>query len=146
MKIRDGFISNSSSTCFILDKRNQGVNQIIENIGIHVESPHGCDRSTSKAFGIDVRKYGLALRAEEWLYRNYGTQSLGSWIVKWADKLGDENIIFLRESDEGLGGYLFCNSYEDDRDKDYKERYENKEVLYKYELLERLAEDSIEYH
>jgi len=145
MKIRDGFISNSSSTCFILDKRNQGVNQIIENIGKNVKSPKNWDRSTAKAFGIDVRKYGSALQVEERSCGSYG-QSLGNWIIRWTDKLGDENIIFLRESDEGLGGHLFCNSYEDDRDKDYKERYENKEVLYKYELLERLAEDSMEYH
>lgn len=103
MKIRDGFVSNSSSTAFILDLRSPGVKEFVE-ANRDVQKPRGLGRQTSLAVGEFAIEY-----ARDWIV---GTSEwkgfaggLGHWILEWAGKLG-ENVVFARESDEGMGGFL----------------------------------------
>jgi len=100
MKIRNGFVSNSSSSSFILDKRKL-TNSTIASIR-KLNPADGLGRSTAFAEGRDAVGF-----ANEWNTEcgEYGG-GLGQWILDEAKRLGEENIIFVRESDEGMGGNL----------------------------------------
>jgi hypothetical protein len=106
MKTRSGFVSNSSSSSFILDMRNPIVQKYIGNIR-GMPPAEGLGRGTASAVGEDAVKY-----ANEWIedtkrwYKADEPHNLGTWILKWAEKLGEENIVFVRESDEGIDGDL----------------------------------------
>ena len=63
MKIRNGFVSNSSSSSYILDLRKEGVQKIIKIANSQwFPRPYGCDRNSAMTIGEDVVRY-----AEEWL-------------------------------------------------------------------------------
>lgn len=101
MKTRFGFVSNSSSSSFILDARKPEVQALLPQIESlpHVE---GLNRLTGHAIGNDAIQY-----AKDWIedYRPDGEwEHLGGWILNWGEKLGEENLVFVRESDEGMGG------------------------------------------
>lgn len=132
MKKRNGFVSNSSSCCFILDLNRNGVKELVDKIV--AQEPCGLGRSTAKAVGEDAVQFANEWNSEseDWSY------CLGNWILEWSDKLGEENIVFLRESDEGMGGYLFCNEHEYDQD--------NAKFKPLYDQLEKLTEAELEYH
>lgn len=106
-------VSNSSSMCFILDTRNEEVIFLIEEC--IAERTNIVARSTSIWKGEDVR-----FLAKEWLREMYdppempSNDSLGHWLLKWYEKL-DGNIALFRESDEGVGGFLFPNHREGTR-------------------------------
>lgn len=103
MKIRSGFVSNSSSTAFILDLRDEGIEDMVKQS--NVPEAMGLGRYTAIAVGKRAVYY-----AQDWIaatrdwYEDGG--GLGHWILGWAEKLGADNIVFARESDEGMGGYL----------------------------------------
>ena len=87
MKVRNGFVSNSSSSSFILDLRDEGVKEILENV--IAQEAYGLGRCSAQAVGCDVVAY-----ANEWLDdmgegRYDDEYSLGGWILDWADKLGE---------------------------------------------------------
>ena len=140
MKTRNGFVSNSSSSSFILDLRKEGVRELVDKI--IAREPTGLDRCTAKAIGRDAVEY-----AKEWievigeLVNDNSSYGIGHWILEWANKLGEDNIVFVRESDEGSGGYLFDNNAgrmaEEGDDMEFEKGYEE---------LERLKEDEREYH
>jgi len=100
MKLRQGFVSNSSSTAFILDLRDERVKRAVE--GSTVSLAQGLGRGSAIAVGKDAVRY-----AEEWVestkkwYKDGG--GLGHWILEWAEQLGENNIVFVRESDEDDG-------------------------------------------
>jgi len=103
MKMRVGFVSNSSSTAFILDLRDEGVKEMVEQSSVQLA--RGLGRYTAMAAGKAAVYY-----AEDWIsatrdWYDEG-EGLGPWIMYWADRLGRENVVFARESDEGMGGFL----------------------------------------
>jgi hypothetical protein len=110
MKVRAGFVSNSSSTAFILDLRDDKVRESVEGCG--AGHPEGLNRCTALATGSNVVHY-----AQDWIAEmeawgsDVGPNSLGRWIMEWANKLGHDNIVFARESDEGMGGWLNFDAY-----------------------------------
>jgi hypothetical protein len=99
MKMRSGFVSNSSSTCFILDRRNEKTQKLLRKVG--GEAPKPRSRSTALAIGLNVKRYA------ESLDDRYNSEMIAR-LLRWGDELGWENVVFLRESDEGAGGYLFA--------------------------------------
>jgi len=126
MKTRQGFVSNSSSSSFILDLRKPLVKGWLDDIK-KLPKAEGTGRYTCKAIGKDAVRY-----AKEWIeeageYYAESQDGLGHWILKWAEKLGENNIVFLRESDEDMGGnFRDCGL-------DYKE-------------ISNAAESEMEYH
>ena len=103
MKIRAGFVSNSSSTAFILDLQDERVQKAIKDCP--ADKPTDLNRCTALAVGNDAVEYAKGWIAEmEYWGSTYS--GLGQWILYWADTLGQDNIVFARESDEGMGGWL----------------------------------------
>ena len=138
MKRRNGFVSNSSSCCFILDLSKEGAKEIVDKVV--AREPCGLDRCTAKAIGKNAVSF-----AREWNIEmgDWGSHfSLGDWILEYAEKIGEDNIVFLRESDEGMGGYLF------DNDRNQWDDYGQDDTKFKalYEQLEKLKETEMEYH
>lgn len=127
MKIRRSFVSNSSSMSFILDARNPEVQKILPKIK-SLNKADGLNRRTCSAVGEHAVQY-----AKNWITEydeccyDDGDINLGKWILKWADELGKANVVFVRESDEEMGGSL-C------------------EVGLSYLDIDKLAVDSMEYH
>ena len=101
MKIRHGFISNSSSSAFILDLREPAVQEYVK-CNSSVALPQELDRRTALAVGEKAVRY-----AQDWIsdMGDYGP-GLGQWILEHTQKLGVENTVFVRRSDEGMGGYI----------------------------------------
>jgi hypothetical protein len=58
---------------------------------------------TCLAVGQEAVEYANDLNAYKW---GDGDSPLGALILEWAEKIGVENVVFARESDEGMGGYL----------------------------------------
>jgi len=107
MLIRDGFVSNSSSTAFILDLREDAVKELVKRST--VKEPCSLGRQTALAIGKRAVYYAQDWieATEEWHKDGYDDErDLGPWILKWAERLGEDNVVFARESDEGMGGYL----------------------------------------
>jgi len=100
VKSRNGFVSNSSSTAFILDKRLPSIAKWVQESGRFIPRPQGAGRMTCLAVGQDAIDYAKSLYDPDWENR------LGDWIILWGREIGVENLVFARESDEGMGGYL----------------------------------------
>lgn len=143
MKVRTGFVSNSSSSSFILDLRQEGVKELLTKV--KAKLPHDLNRLTAMAIGEDATQYAIKWIAET---GDITEGSYGNWILEWAKKLGEKNIVFLRESDEGMGGFLFAA---EPHIKDFSEMekalWEEKEKFEEEEeQLSKLALDIQEYH
>lgn len=119
MKIRQGFVSNSSSSSFIcvLNDSNRHLASYRykgeENIfgyyhnyfdKINNTLDTGLGRSTSICFGEDLLEYIKELDAYE--YKEGTIENLSNALKQAIQDHGLENILFLRESDEGSGGFL----------------------------------------
>jgi len=117
MKTRDGFVSNSSSTCFIFDLREPKVKEFVElNRKKGIDSPD-IGRGTAISVGYDVAEYIDELEDLRFGYE------LIEILYKWIYNLGADNIVFARWSDEGIGGNLTG-----------------------FHLVEKLILDQVEYH
>ena len=107
MRTRVGFVSNSSSSSFILDSRDPRVKKILEDFR-NLDRAEGLSRCTAKAVNEDAVRYAREWNTDIRSYDKPGQDSaeggLGDWILYWAAKLGQENVVFLRESDEDMGG------------------------------------------
>ena len=129
MKIRNGLVSNSSSSCFILDLRNPRVQKLVNECVAPL--PESLNRRTAMAVGKAAVNYAKQVvswyESDEWTKDCY---SIGHMILKHAQEIGEDNITFMRESDEGMGGYLFPS----------KDSYENQI------LVRDLALEEMEYH
>jgi len=157
MKVRNSFVTNSSSTCYILDLREPGVKEalqstmrvmneetvwendtfydfetetfidkekwLIENGYELVENDENrwgnwktyraeidlqnakqdLGRQTAFCTGNDLYEM-IASHTE--FSQEYGGHLLEDWLSEYVEKLGEENTLFIRESDEGSGGVL----------------------------------------
>ena len=66
----------------------------------------GLGRGTACAIGKDAVRYAKEWKEEMGTISEY--DRLGAWILEWADKLGEDNVIFVRISDEdGIGDELY---------------------------------------
>lgn len=141
MKIRNGFVSNSSSSSFILDKRTKGVEKLIEKAQKNgVIDYTDLTRRTTVLIGKDdFRRYMSEHYGFD--YEPYGEYDVYHKLVSLYNQLND-NIVFMRESDEGMGGYLFKKD-SDDRDEWYKNSKDAEEF---YKLLNELSLFTFEYH
>ena len=90
MKSRNGFVSNSSSTSFILDIRQEGVEALLKNCKARRGDLFG--RCTGIAYGKEVND----IIDDIIDFDDYHVE----WVEGWIKKIGIENIVYLRESDE----------------------------------------------
>lgn len=146
MKIRNGFVSNSSSQCFILDYRKDSVKELLTHLSANL--PRG-DRCTAIAIGGEAVDYANSY--------DMCSSALSDWILRWAKQLGENNVVFLRENDEGMGGYLFGKECPDDWLKEVPRPKEGvvmdgmtRIICFHDEEASRrvfeVAEESMEYH
>jgi len=138
MKIRNGFVANSSSSCFILDKRITGVEEMLKHCKAAL--PEDYSRSTAMAIGQDAVNY-LSRFKDSYILSYWNKDHVenitGQNIREFIKHIGTENVVFMRESDEGMGGYLFCGEDED-------EYSEEQAKLYK--LLKQLSPIKFDDH
>jgi hypothetical protein len=108
MKVRNSFVSNSSSMSYILDLRDDGVREAVEFARERgIGAPMGLGRGTAIAVGHRAVEYAKQWKAEmgEW------DTGYGDWIIEHALDMGTDNIVFARDSDEGMGGRLPFNAH-----------------------------------
>lgn len=153
MKTRNGFVTNSSSTCYILDLRESGVKEALQSTlkvwneevvygegdtfydfeteeFINVEQwliDNGYEFVETERFNKTWKTYRAEIDLQNALYVGRSTSycvgddllemvnedfesewpsGLGSFVQEAIDKLGIDNVLFIRESDEGSGGFL----------------------------------------
>lgn len=144
MKLRNGYVSNSSSSSFVLDKRTEGVVELLElvkNRKVSTLAEYGLGRSTAYGEMEEVLQYIKEMRLA--YYSKEDAVSYVPMIIQELEKVIleiDEHIVMFRESDEGMGGLLFGDTWGMTDEKE-KERIES---LYK--RLKDLAVVELETH
>jgi len=103
MKQRLGFVSNSSSSCYILDLCDTKTQTIVKKLKRSCIESYGVGRETGFAIGKDAIKYAKDWIEEAGDYNDRPEDSLGEWILDTAKQLGEENTVFIRISDEDNG-------------------------------------------
>ena len=93
MKLRSGFVSNSSSSSFVLDKYE--AEELKDGIAKLTDRTNDLSRCTGKV--TDIKKWLKQFEDEEYS----STFPVLEALVK---EYGNENIIMIRESDEAMGG------------------------------------------
>lgn len=111
MKIKLGFVTNSSSMCYILDKRtltDEELKLIRENSFLRKPISHGASRCSAYGEEEEVSSFYHFLRANdaEWVAKGYDgwENPLTEWLQDHLAQIGVDNIIFVRRSDEQMGG------------------------------------------
>ena len=104
MKIKLGFVTNSSSMCYILDKRTltDGELAIVRNNSLRQPTFHGVSRCSAYGEGEAVERFIAFLKEDDaaWGWENSQTE----WLQGYLASIGIDNIIFVRSSDEQMGG------------------------------------------
>lgn len=134
MKIRNGFVSNSSASSFILDKRTEGVVELLDLIkSREVQDYLIYGRSTA---------YGENEKIQEYIdYDEYGGaySTFVMELLEVISQIGLENALVLRESDEQMGGLLFGDTW---GMTDEKEKERIKSLYKKLETLALVESDT----
>ena len=107
MKIRSDFVTNSSSTCYVLDKSKltaEELNTIRVNYNLSHPCKYGVGRGSVYGEGQDVSHYLEYLVEHD---KNWGYKTpLTAFLKENIEAVGLPNIIFVRSSDEGMGGWV----------------------------------------
>jgi len=104
MKFRNKFVANSSSSCYILSLDDKWSKELLTKLKeVHVPKAACLGRGTSWVAGKDLPAYVAGHMEYE---EKYGFSDIGSWIQEWIDEIGSDNLLFVMESDEGMGGDL----------------------------------------
>lgn len=106
MKIRCDFITNSSSMCYVLDKSTLTVEElklIRENSGLAEPSVSGLSRISVFGEEADVVRYLKWLEDSDTAWGDY-VNPLVPFLKDAIDRIGEANILFIRSSDENMGG------------------------------------------
>ena len=112
MKIKLGHVTNSSSMCYILDKRTLTDNElelIRENSFLQKPIYHGVSRRSAYGEEQEVSSFWHFLRADDvdWAAEGYEYGNpLTEWLQERLASIGIDNIIFVRSSDEDMGGHV----------------------------------------
>lgn len=110
MKFRSAFVSNSSASSFILDKRNERVQEILKQ-NAHI----GIMNFDTRATGIIVGKAAYDDCEEHVIFESWSDQAgpLMEQMYSFALIVGVENLVCIRESDEHVGGFLEGTDWEE---------------------------------
>lgn len=110
MKIKLGFVTNSSSTCYVLDKRtlsDEELEIIRENKFLRKPVSHGVSRRSAYGEREAVKDFWHFLKEDDaaWATEGYDYGNpLTEWLQEHLASIGIDNIIFVRSSDEDMGG------------------------------------------
>lgn len=97
MKKRNGFVSNSSSTAFIIDRTEDGAEEYIEEVKQSTSGFLDYGRTSCFADVEEIREYARAYLDDEY-------NSHAQWLFDCVFDLGND-IAFVRISDEEMGGW-----------------------------------------
>lgn len=113
MKIKLGFVTNSSSVCYVLDKRtlsNEELEIIRVNRRLRRPLAHGVSRCSTYGEEEEVSSFYWFLRADDadWAAEGYDYGNpLTDWLQEQLAQIGVDNIVFVRSSDEHMGGVVW---------------------------------------
>lgn len=96
MKTRTGFVSNSSSTAFILNPDAQGVYRYLQIAKEFIHGDITDGRASCIAYFQDLKKYLDYCDVWDFDYRR-------DYIKQYLEVFGEDTIM-VRISDEGMGG------------------------------------------
>lgn len=110
MKVKLGHVTNSSSMCYLLDKRTlteEELKLIRENRFLRKPVSHGFSRCSAYGEEKEVSSFWHFLKVDDafWTAKgaDYGNP-LTEWLQDHLTRIGVDNIIFVRSSDEQMGG------------------------------------------
>ena len=112
MKERFGFVSNSSSTCYILDLCDEETETIIKQLKkmkiLNLNDSNAAIFSRCTCFGVSaaVTKFAQEQKENEdpdWDNYEETNCSFSTWLFNAVEQLGEANTIFIRVSDEDNG-------------------------------------------
>ena len=103
MKLRAAFVSNSSAASFVLDKRNKRVQEILAQ---NKDVWEMC--FDNRCTGIIEGQKAIDECQKQTDFEDWSGQAgiIMGELYGIAEKIGAENIVCLRESDEGSGGSI----------------------------------------
>lgn len=103
MKVHLDFVTNSSSTCYVLDKSTlteEELKLVRKNSWLAEPYRYDLGRNSAYAEGEPVKAFLEYLTEDDKEFPNPQT----GWLRGLLDKIGIKNIIFVRSSDEEMGG------------------------------------------
>lgn len=107
MKIRNGFVSNSSSSSFIVKTNSNYFEELQKQPDFHYKQGRDLSRCTGVYTGNDLEEFAEALLEDGFCI------NLVEKILLYGHKYGFNNIALVMDSDEGVGGRLFSPNNDD---------------------------------